>query len=72
MLQEHQKKVGPHGVNEINMYNSEVSPIFRVIPEIRTMEDLRTMVDGYDCGIRHMDEHIGAIFELLENKGSNG
>ena len=33
------------------------------------MEDLRTMVDGYDCGIRHMDEHIGAIFELLENKG---
>ena len=33
VLQEHQKKVGPHGVNEINMYNSDVSPITRVIPE---------------------------------------
>ncbi|GIP02429.1 MULTISPECIES: sulfatase [Paenibacillus] len=70
VLQEHQKKVGPHGVNEINMYNSDVSPDYPRHPgEIRTMEDLRTMVDGYDCGIRHMDEHIGAIFELLESKG---
>ncbi|MWV42146.1 sulfatase-like hydrolase/transferase [Paenibacillus sp. HJL G12] len=70
VLEAHKKKVGPHGASEINMYNSDTSPNFPRHPgEIRSMEDLRTMVDGYDCGIRHMDDHIGSIFQLLERKG---
>jgi arylsulfatase A-like enzyme len=27
------------------------------------------MVDGYDCGVRFMDENIGSILRLLESKG---
>lgn len=27
------------------------------------------MIDGYDIGIRYMDDHIGRIFEELKNQG---
>jgi arylsulfatase A-like enzyme len=27
------------------------------------------MIDGYDSGIRYMDEHIGRVFKALESKG---
>jgi len=37
--------------------------------EIACMEDFRMMIDGYDCGIRHMDAHIGQIFDALRDKG---
>ncbi|KKO55330.1 sulfatase family protein [Paenibacillus sp. DMB20] len=70
VLELHKQKVGPHGANEINMYNSGTSPDYPRHPgEIRSMDDLRTMIDGYDCGVRHMDGHIGKIFKLLEEKG---
>ncbi|MBM7568544.1 sulfatase family protein [Paenibacillus sacheonensis] len=70
VLEGHMRKVGPHSASEINMYNSETSPAFPRHPgEIRSMDGLRTMIDGYDCGIRYMDENIGAIFDLLERKG---
>ncbi|MEC0242859.1 sulfatase [Paenibacillus dokdonensis] len=70
VLEAHKKKAGPHGAREINMYNSDTSPRFPRHPgEITSMEDLRTMIDGYDSGVRHMDDHIGLIFQLLEQKG---
>ncbi|KHF36378.1 Choline-sulfatase [Paenibacillus sp. P1XP2] len=70
VLELHKKKVGPHGANEINMYNSDTLPKYPRHPdEIQTMRDLRRMIDGYDCGIRHMDDHVGAIFRLMEQKG---
>ncbi len=33
------------------------------------MNDLRQMIDGYDCGIRYMDDHIGKIFDALSAQG---
>ncbi|GAA3316760.1 hypothetical protein GCM10020331_013720 [Ectobacillus funiculus] len=32
------------------------------------MNGLRDVIDGYDCGVRHMDDHIGRIFQALEEK----
>ncbi|MFD0958462.1 sulfatase family protein [Paenibacillus chungangensis] len=70
VLEQHIRHVGPHGANEINMYDNATFPQFPRHPgEIKSMADLRKMIDGYDCGIRHMDEHIGALFQALENKG---
>jgi choline-sulfatase len=70
VLDGHIRKVGPHSASEINMYDSKTSPDYPRHPgEIRSMEGLRTMIDGYDCGIRYMDENIGTIFSLLEQKG---
>jgi len=70
VLERHLQKIGPHSPREINMYNSETNPAYpRHIGEIRNMNDLRRMIDGYDTGIRYMDEQIGQLFEALERKG---
>jgi arylsulfatase A-like enzyme len=70
VLAEHMKKVGPHSASEINMYDNRTSPKFPRHPgEIKNMRDLRRMIDGYDCGIRFMDENIGMLFRELEALG---
>ena len=33
------------------------------------MGDVRRMIDGYDCGIRYMDEHIGRVLAALAAQG---
>ncbi|ASS68307.1 MULTISPECIES: sulfatase [unclassified Paenibacillus] len=66
----HREKVGPHGAREINMFDNAVDPSYPRHPgELEDREDLRRMIDGYDCGVRHMDIHIGHILQSLENKG---
>lgn len=34
-----------------------------------TLAGARAMIDGYDCGIRYMDEYLGRLFALLEEEG---
>ncbi|MGG6312764.1 sulfatase family protein [Paenibacillus macerans] len=70
VLEVHKQKVGPHSVNEINMYDDEVQEEYPRLPgKIADLSDLKQMIDGYDCGIRYMDEHIGQIFEALRMQG---
>ena len=70
VLREHREMVGPHKAREIGMYDSRENLRFPRHPgEIKDMRDLRRMIDGYDCGIRYMDGHIGQIFEALEEQG---
>jgi len=70
VLETHKGLVGPHSVHEIDMYWSKPLPQFPRYPvEIKDMEDMKKMIDGYDCGVRYMDEHIGRIFKELENQG---
>jgi arylsulfatase A-like enzyme len=38
-------------------------------PELKKLEDLRQIFDGYDLGIRRADEHTGIIFDALKGKG---
>jgi len=69
-LRRHQELVGPHGAREINMYDNQANPRFPRHPgEIKDMADLRRMIDGYDCGIRYMDDHIGQLLAALERQG---
>ncbi len=37
--------------------------------EIRDPGDFRRWIDGYDTGIRYMDDHIGQVLEVLEEQG---
>lgn len=70
VLEQHRRKVGPHSAREINMYDNYADPRYPRHPgEIKDMQDLRKMIDGYDCGIRYMDEHIGRIFDALREEG---
>ncbi len=70
LLEEHRKLAGPHTAQDVSMYDNGPWPKFpRYLGEIKDMDDLRKMFDGYDCGIRYMDAHIGRLFEALEQQG---
>ncbi len=68
--QEHLQAVGPHCAQEISMYDDREWPGFPRQPgALRSKEDLRRMIDGYDCGIRYADEQVGSIIAKLKEAG---
>jgi len=70
ILREHRTKPGGHGACEVNMWDDGVAPQYpRHLGQVRDMADFRRMIDGYDCGIRYMDEHIGRLLGVLEEAG---
>jgi choline-sulfatase len=70
VLERHQQVVGPHTAREVAMWDESTDPRYPRYPgEVRTMADLRRMVDGYDCGIRYMDSHIGRLLAEIEERG---
>jgi len=69
-LERHVKTVGPHTAREINMYDNRTNPKYPRHPgEILNMADLRRMIDGYDCGVRYLDDHIGRLLAALAKAG---
>ncbi|MHB9024811.1 MAG: sulfatase family protein [Armatimonadota bacterium] len=71
VLAKHREMVGPHGARELAMFDNRTSPEYpRHLGEIKDMDDLRLFIDGYDCGIRYMDEHIGRLFDALDDQGA--
>jgi choline-sulfatase len=67
---EHWKHPGPHGAQDIAMYSNRKDPKFPRHPgDLPDMDAVRQMVDGYDCGVRYMDDHIGQLFNALEARG---
>ncbi|MCY0870326.1 MAG: sulfatase, partial [Firmicutes bacterium] len=70
LLERHRNKVGPHSAREINMYDNRTYERFPRYPgEIRDMSELKKMVDGYDCGVRFVDEHVGYVMDALKERG---
>jgi len=70
ILDEHRAMPGPHGAQEVNMYNSKPLPKYpRHLGALETLEDVKRHFDGYDCGTAYMDAHIGQLFDALENAG---
>jgi choline-sulfatase len=69
-LAQHREMVGPHCAREVAMYDNSTSPRFPRQPgEITDMDDMRAMIDGYDCGIRYMDDHISRLLDALAAQG---
>lgn len=69
-LEQHWKKAGPHSAQDYAMYSNKTSPMFPRQPgEVKGMAGFRQAIDGYDCGIRYMDGHIGQLLDALERKG---
>lgn len=67
---EHRKAVGPHGINELGMYSSDTNPATpRMLGKAETMEELKQVMDGYDCGIRYADGLVGQLFQWLRDHG---
>jgi arylsulfatase A-like enzyme len=70
ILAEHRSMPGPHGAQDITMYNNKLDPRYpKHLGEIKDMKDLRKMIDGYDSGIRYMDGHLGQLFAAFRKIG---
>ncbi len=68
--QQHWKKPGPHSAQDVNMYDGETNPDYPRQPgKLPDMDAVRNLMDGYDCGIRYMDQQIGQLFSALEEAG---
>ncbi|MDN6161502.1 MAG: sulfatase-like hydrolase/transferase [Atopostipes sp.] len=69
-LEEDRKLAGPHTARDINMYNNDPLPEYPKHPsEIKNMDDMHQLIDGYDMGIRYMDDHLKMIMDELERQG---
>ncbi len=70
VFERHKDMVGPHKPLNINMFKNSTNPRFPRYPgELQNMADVRKMIDGYDCGVRYADTHVGRILEALEKQG---
>ncbi|MFI4912677.1 MAG: sulfatase [Sedimentisphaeraceae bacterium JB056] len=70
LIQQHQQSVGPHSAREILMYSNQEREEFPRQPgEVTDRKSMRRLIDGYDCGIRYCDQHLGQLFEALETQG---
>jgi arylsulfatase A-like enzyme len=70
ILQEHLKLAGPHTARDNAMYSGSPNPHYpRQINDIKDYDSLVRCIDGYDCGIKYLDEHIGKITAFLKEKG---
>jgi choline-sulfatase len=70
LLGEHCRIAGPHSAQDLNMYDNHTDPHYPKYPgELKDMDDLRCLIDGYDCGIAYLDTHIGQVLSALQSKG---
>jgi choline-sulfatase len=61
---------GPHGAQDPASYGPNDTERWPRLPrEIRNLEDYRRWIDGYDTGIKYMDDHIGRILDALAEQG---
>lgn len=68
IIQDQYESYGPHSAQDVHGWGETVD-LPRVPDEIDSREEFVQWINGYDVGIRYMDEHIGRLFEVLETAG---
>ncbi len=61
---------GPHSAQDVGGYGPNDTERYPRLPrEIASLGDYQRWIDGYDTGIRYMDDHIGQILAALGEQG---
>ena len=66
---------GPFSARDLHFYwdgvGDEEPPVVheRMPDAIRDTRDFGHLLDGYDTGVRYMDDHIGTLLETLDERG---
>jgi len=61
---------GPHCAQDPAGYHvNDIVRWPRLPADITNLTDYKQWIDGYDTGIRYMDDHIGQILALLQDQG---
>ncbi len=67
IFKEHYNHIGPHGAREINMWNSNTSPLYPKHPgELNNLRDVKNFIDQYDCGVRYADDNVALLIDRLK------
>lgn len=67
---QHKRHTGPHSINELSMYDDSTDERYpRALGKAETMEELRQVFDGYDCGVRYADYLVGQLLDKLREQG---
>ncbi len=70
IFREHLRHVGPHGANEIAMWDDSTYPQFPRHPgRLKDLGDVKRFIDQYDCGVRYTDDNIAQILDLVKEMG---
>ena len=70
IFEEHLKHVGPHGANQINMWDDKTFPQWPKHPgKLSTTADAKHFIDLYDESVRYTDDNIGMLLDVLKRKG---
>jgi choline-sulfatase len=71
IIDKQRQSYGPHSAQDLHheyMTGDEVLDLSRTPDEIRDRETFKQWIDGYDVGIRYMDDYVGKILDLLDAK----
>ena len=60
---------GPHSAREPMGFGPSSRNYPRMPKEIASLDDYRKWIDGYDVGIRYMDDHLGELLAELKKQG---
>lgn len=66
------ERYGPHSARDVHHgYLTGTGPdeLERTPDEIRDRDGFRRWVDGYDVGVRYMDDHLDALLDVLREAG---
>ncbi|MGI6201282.1 MAG: sulfatase [Christensenellales bacterium] len=67
---EHKLHVGPHGANEINMWDDQSSPAYPRHPgRIDDLDGVKAFIDNYDCGVRYANDQLARVIAHLKAEG---
>ncbi|WP_269524540.1 sulfatase [Coraliomargarita parva] len=70
LVPKHNKIVGPHTSMEVCMYHGRGNPRYPRYPgQITDDRTLRMMIDGYDVGVRYVDDHLARTIAALKDAG---
>jgi len=70
LIKRHNRMTGPHTSLEIGMYDDSEDPRFPRHPgAITDRASMRRMIDGYDMGVRYVDDQIVKIVAALKAAG---
>jgi arylsulfatase A-like enzyme len=71
-IRDHYESYGPHSAHDVHhsyLTGGDAPDLERTPDEIADRQDFDRWVDGYDVGIRYMDEFIGDIVDQLQAAG---
>lgn len=70
VIRHHNSMTGPHTSLDIAMYDDSENPKHPRQPgKVTDRASMRRMIDGYDTGVRYVDDQVARIIESLKSSG---